>query len=88
MHESSLIAGLVAAAEEAVPTDDNVTVRSVDIEVGMLSAMSPSHLEEHFVEAAAGTRIAGADVVVTRGTELDDHAADVVLRAVHVDEVM
>lgn len=88
MHESSLIAGLVAAAVDAVPAETDAKVRFVSIEVGMLSAISPSHLEEHFAEAASGTRIAGAEVVVTRGTDLDDHAADVVLRAVHLDEVM
>ena len=87
MHESSLVAGLLAAAIEAVPAERDIRVSAIDIEVGMLSATSPSHLEEHLVKAAAGTPIAGAQVVVTTATEIDEYAGEVVLRAVHIDEV-
>ena len=39
------------------------------------------------MKAAAGTPIADAEVVVTTATEIDEYAGDVVLRAVHIDEV-
>ena len=85
MHESSLVTGLVAAALDAVPADNTSRVRTIDIEIGMLSAMSPTHLKDHFAEAAAGTPIADAEVVITRSSQIDEHAGDVVLRAIHLE---
>ena len=84
MHESSLIPGLVRAAVEAAQPAAGAQVRSVTIEVGVLSGISPAHLRDHFAAAAAGTVLEGADLEI-RETDAGAGAATVALRSITVE---
>jgi len=83
VHESSLMTGLVHAAEQAARDAGAARVAGIRVRVGSLSGMSPEHLREHFDEAAHGTLLSGARLDIEYGPEgldaLEDLSAQGVL---------
>jgi hydrogenase nickel incorporation protein HypA/HybF len=87
MHEHSLIAGLVRQIE-SIGRDQNARkILSVRIRLGALSHISPSHLTEHFVHAAAGTVAEGARLDID---EIQDSSApdaqEIMLESIEIEE--
>lgn len=86
MHETSLIPDLIARIEQVARENGAQKVLAVEVHIGALAGLSPDHLREHFVEAAAGTVAEGADLRATVGEDpLAEDAASVRLAAVEVD---
>ena len=83
MHDSSMMKGLIKAAEQAARDAGVSGIAGVRVRVGSLSGISPGHLQEHFDDAAAGTLLEGSVLVIEEGPEglaaLDDPAAQGVL---------
>jgi hydrogenase nickel incorporation protein HypA/HybF len=80
MHESSLMADLVAKIEAAARANDARKVTAVEISVGPLSALEAGHLREHFAAAVAGTVAEGAELRVKNGS-----AYEVLLESVEME---
>jgi hydrogenase nickel incorporation protein HypA/HybF len=83
MHDSSMMKGLVSAAEEAARSAGLREVSAVRVRVGALAGISPAHLAEHYDDAVRGTLLDGSELVVESGPDgpdaLDDPAAQGVL---------
>lgn len=81
MHESRLVADLVARASAVVPTG-TTSVESVSLELLPGSHLDAPTLRSQFEAWAAGTRIEGAEVVIE--TAAREAPGDVVLVSVTV----
>ena len=83
MHDSSMMKGIIRAAEHAAEDAGAGRVTAVRVRVGSLAGISPGHLREHYDEAAAGTLLEGALLTIEEGPDgmeaLDDPAAQGVL---------
>ena len=66
MHESSLIADLIAKVEDAAKENNATKVVAIDLSFGALEPAGPEHLREHFAAAAPGTIVEGAELRITR----------------------
>ena len=79
MHDSSMMKGLIRTADQAARNAGASRVAGVRVRVGSLSGISPSHLLEHFEDAAAGTLLEGSMLLIDEGPDgvaaLDDPAA-------------
>jgi hydrogenase nickel incorporation protein HypA/HybF len=62
-------------------------ILGVRIRLGALSHISPDHLNEHFVQAAAGTMAEGArlDIVEIPDTS-DPNAQEIILESIDIEE--
>lgn len=69
MHESSLIADLIAKVERAARENGATRVLAVEISMGALEPAGPDHLREHFEAAAPGTMLEGAELRITTNPE-------------------
>lgn len=87
MHEMSLINDLMRKVLRVADEHGAPRVTGVTVELGALSHLSADHFREHFEEAAAGTRAAGARLDVVVKTDVHDpHAQDILLRRVEVED--
>lgn len=86
MHESRLVAELIARVESEVdPASSRVT--SLVLRVGALSSLSPSALREGVEHHAARAWGYQPEVEVDRSVELDDPAAmSVTLDSIRVED--
>jgi hydrogenase nickel incorporation protein HypA/HybF len=76
MHESKLVADLIAEAVRIADMNGSEDVREVSLAIGALSHVTPESLESHLVEAAAaaGTVVGETTFKVTKSA--DTSAAD------------
>ncbi len=86
MHESSLIPDLMEKIEQVARENKARKVSAVEVVIGALAGISPDHLREHFVEAAAGTPAEGAEMRISVSEdELSEDAFAIRLQAVEVE---
>jgi len=86
MHEASLMIDLMRKIDDIIEDQRAERAVAVKVKLGALSHMSPSHFEEHFDEASAGTRAEGARLELETVDDIDDpHAQDILLEAVEVE---
>lgn len=87
MHEFSLIQDLLKQIATVAREHGSTKVTGVKVKLGALAHLSPSHLQEHFAEAAVGTVAEGAQLeVVLNPDEKDEYAQDILLESVDVEE--
>ncbi len=86
MHESGLIEDLLVKIENVARANDAQKIVAVDVSIGALAAISPDHLREHFVIAAAGTMAEGAELRVSVSSDpMGPEADSVLLKSVEVE---
>lgn len=82
MHEKALLDDLVHELERIALVERSRVV-GVHVRLGALSHFTPSHFEEHFVDATRGTAAEGAAVVAEASADVTDpRAQGVVLESV------
>lgn len=87
MHESSLMKGLMKQILTQMDAHQGRRVTGVQITLGALVNMTPSHLNEHFTEAAAGTPAENARLDITvADNPADPHALDITITGVEVEQ--
>ena len=87
MHEFSLIHDLLEKISSVAREHGSTKVTGAKVKLGALAHISPSHLQEHFAEAAVGTVADGAQLeVVLNPDEKDEYAQDILLESVDVEE--
>lgn len=64
MHESSLTSNLLRQVEYLAEENDATRIVRVELTIGALAPISPSHLREHFAIAAEATPAEGAIVEI------------------------
>jgi hydrogenase nickel incorporation protein HypA/HybF len=85
MHEMSLINDLMRKITGVAEAHGARRIVGLKVELGALSHLSAGHFREHFLEAAAGTPAAGAQLDIVEMTDIHDaHAQDILLRSVEV----
>lgn len=62
MHESSLIADLVAKVESVARENSAAKVTAVEVSIGALAGIGVEHLQEHFRAETLGTIAEGAEL--------------------------
>ncbi len=86
MHETSLIPDLMAKVSQVARENGASKITAVEVSIGALAAISPDHLREHFVQAAAGTPADGADLRISVSEDpMAADAFDIRLVGVEVD---
>jgi len=85
MHERALLADLVREIEAVAAREGAPSVRSVEVAVGPMSHMTPSHFVEHFVDATRGTVAEGAECRVRGIDPGDPLAQSIVLESVELE---
>ena len=87
MHESRLVTNLVDEAVRIAELNDSEEVHEVKLSIGALSHVTPLSLESHMKDAAHGTLIDNATLMITKATDLyADDALDVRLVSMKVGE--
>ena len=85
MHEFSLMADLMAKVLEIARQQQAQRVTRVEVWLGALCHLSPSHFREHFEAAARGSVAEGAALAVVTPADIHDaRAGDVRLLSVDV----
>ncbi|RPI26372.1 MAG: hypothetical protein EHM57_00205 [Actinobacteria bacterium] len=72
MHEAALVGNLVRQAERIVATEKAGRATELVLTQGRLGHISVEHLRAHFDIVAAGTAVAGANLVVRTEGEGED----------------
>ncbi|MEP6774839.1 MAG: hydrogenase/urease maturation nickel metallochaperone HypA [Chloroflexota bacterium] len=99
MHETGIARSLVREVQRVARrygenTPDNWAISSVRVRMGALCPFSEDHLREHFTQAAQGTAVERARLVVEHAAEpldsstLDAEAQHVVLLSINVEDAM
>ncbi len=99
MHETGIARSLVHEAERAARhyseyAPNGWAVSSVRVRMGALCSFSEDHLREHFMQAAQGTAIEGATLVIDHAAEpldssaLDADAQHVILLSINVEDAV
>jgi Zn finger protein HypA/HybF involved in hydrogenase expression len=99
MHETGIARSLVREVERVARrygenTANNWAISSVHVRVGALCPFSEVHLREHFMQAAQGTAVERATLVVEHAAEpldssaLDADAQHVILLSINVRDAM
>lgn len=84
MHESSLMAGLLAGIEKA---RRGGRVTAVRVRIGALAGISAEHFAEHFRLAAPGTPAEGAQLyVAVQDDVVSEDAQSIRLESIDVEE--
>jgi hydrogenase nickel incorporation protein HypA/HybF len=87
MHEHSLMADLLRTIERIGREQNARKILGVRIRLGALSHISPDHLSEHFVQAAAGTMAEGARLDIVEIPDMSDpNAQEIILESVEIEE--
>jgi hydrogenase nickel incorporation protein HypA/HybF len=82
MHETGIARSLVREVERVARrygenTPDSWAISSVRVRMGALCPFSEDHLREHFMQAAIGTAVEHANLVIEHAAEpLDSSALD------------
>ena len=85
MHEASLMNDLMGKILEIAEQNQAVKVDRVDVWLGALSHMSPSHFSEHYEEASRGTIAEGASLQCETSEDIrHPHAQDILLKNIEV----
>jgi hydrogenase nickel incorporation protein HypA/HybF len=86
MHETGLVRDLLHRLERVARDAGARRVSGVEVWLGALSHMSPSHFREHFEEESAGTLAEGAALAIEASEALDHpDAQSVVMRNVELE---
>jgi hydrogenase nickel incorporation protein HypA/HybF len=99
MHETGIARSLVREVERVARrygenTPDSWAISSVRVRMGALCPFSEDHLREHFIQAAIGTTVERANLVVEHAPEpldssaLDPDAQQVILLSINVEDAM
>ena len=99
MHETGIARSLVHEAERVAShyseyAPHGWAVSSVRVRMGALCPFSEDHLREHFTQAAIGTAVERANLVVEHAPEpldssaLDADAQQVILLSINVEDAM
>ncbi len=87
MHEQSLMNDLMAKIMTIAKKNDATKVVSIDVWLGALSHMSPSHFKEHYDESSKGTIAEGATLNTEVSEDIDHpNAQDILLQNIEVEE--
>lgn len=87
MHEMFLLRGLMQKIERVARDERAHRVEEVRLKLGALAHISPSHLREHFTQAAAGGVAEGARLVIEVGRDTTaPDAQDIRLQSIVVEE--
>jgi hydrogenase nickel incorporation protein HypA/HybF len=87
MHESSLLRNLIQQLETLAREHDAKRLSRVRLSIGVAAGVSPAHLREHFVHAAAGTVAEGAQLdIVERDDPCEPHARDILLESIDAED--
>lgn len=87
MHEAGLMADLLRRIEATVAAEGASRAVRVEVWVGALAHLSPDHLRAHFETIAASSVAAGAELVVTASSDVQDaHAEDILLMGLEVED--
>ena len=87
MHEQSLMNDLMAKILNIASDNDASRVVAVDVWLGALSHMSPSHFKEHYDETAKGTIAEGATLNAEVSDDINhENAQDILLKNIEVEE--
>jgi len=87
MHEASLMNDLMRKIEDLARQQNARQVLGINVSLGALSHMSPSHFREHFAVASQGTVAEGAKLTIRVLTDVNDlHAQKILLESVEVGE--
>lgn len=85
MHELTLLKDLFGKIKSIADENGSSKVLNVTVKLGALSHLSPEHLREHFVQAAAGTVAEGAELTVRELTDMSrPDAQHIVLESVEL----
>lgn len=79
MHEAALTTNLVHKIEEVVERESAGRVVRVEVWLGALSHMSPSHFQEHFIAASGGTIAEGAELAIETSDDITHPEAQGIL---------
>ncbi len=86
MHEASLMANLIHKIATLADAQQARKVTGVQITLGALSHLSPTHLREHFAQATQGTVAEGARLDIEAHTDVTDPSAqDIRLNSIEVE---
>jgi len=86
MHEAGLMRDLMRKIEELAAEADAGRVTAVQVWLGALSHMSPSHFQDHFDQTAAGTLAEGAIIRCETSDDIADPNADgIPLRSIETE---
>lgn len=87
MHEQSLMNDLMAKILTIAKENGGRRVVAVDVWLGALSHMSPSHFKEHYDESSKGTIAEGAKLNTEVSEDINDpNAQDILLKNIEVEE--
>jgi hydrogenase nickel incorporation protein HypA/HybF len=86
MHEFSLMNDLMRKINSVARDHGAHRIVGVKVKLGSLAHISPEHLRQHFVEAAAHTLAAGARLEIEElKDETDSRAQDILLESVEME---
>ena len=99
MHETGIARSLIREAERVARrysenAPNGWAVSSVRVRMGALCPFSEDHLREHFIQAAQGTAVERAKLVIEHAAEpldsstLDADAQHVILLSINVEDAM
>lgn len=83
MHETAVMKDLMSSIKKLMGENLLVSVKSVKVRIGALSPFSAEHFREYFYEAAAGSPVEQARLIV----EASDDIAAADAQAVILDEI-
>lgn len=83
MHESGVITDIMASIQKLRADNRLINVTRIKIRIGALSLFSEDHFREHFFEAAAGSPIEQAALIVETSDDIGaDDAQSIVLEEI------
>jgi hydrogenase nickel incorporation protein HypA/HybF len=85
MHERALLADLIREIEETAHEEAAKRVVAINVHVGPMSHMTPTHFVEHFDDAARGTIAEGARCNVGTIDPRDPLAQSIVLESIELE---
>ena len=87
MHEMSLFRDLMQKIESIGEANPGKKIVKLNVKLGALSHLSPSHFQEHFNDFSKGTAAEGASVEIEADQDINaKDAQEVVLVSVEVEE--
>jgi hydrogenase nickel incorporation protein HypA/HybF len=85
MHESTLMKGLMRQIISMAAAHRAERIASIQVTLGALSNITPSHFTGHFVEASRGSVAEGARLDITCSDNFaDPHAQDIMITGLEV----
>lgn len=86
MHEAGLMRDLMRKIESLAAESEARRVTGIQVWLGALSHMSPSHFQDHFDQASAGSLAEGALIRCEVSDDIADPNADgILLRSIETE---